>query len=142
MINEVDSDVTISIVQDCKSKFPNFTSCRFDKGFSSAVNQIQLEGILEEVILPKKGKLSNARKEIERSKDFVKLRHPHSAVESAINCLEHHGLDKCLDRGTDNFKLYVSISITGRNIQRIGSILRAKERASEERKKRKLLKAA
>jgi IS5 family transposase len=56
--------------------------------------------------------------------------------------LEQHGLDKCPDTGIDGFKLYVSVGIVGKNIQRIGSILREKAQAKEKRRARKILKAA
>ncbi len=34
-------------------------------------------------------------------KKFVVLRRQHSAVESEINSLEHHGLNRCLDLEID-----------------------------------------
>jgi hypothetical protein len=142
MQNESDSDIAELIVKQCQEKFPNFRSCSFDKGFDSKENQIKLSLILDTVVMPKKGKLSNLRKEIESDSNFVAQRHQHSAIESAINCLEQHGLDKCPDTGIKGFKLYVSVGIVGRNIQRIGSILRKKEQAKEQRRARKILKAA
>lgn len=142
MQKEADSDIAELIVKECQELFPNFKSCSFDKGFDSAANQEALSNILDEVTMPKKGKLSQERKEVEHEAGFIKTRHQHSAVESAINCLEQHGLDKCRDKGIDGFKRYVAIAIVGRNIQRIGSILRAKARAQEQRKIRKFLKAA
>jgi len=142
MQKEADSDIAELIVKECQKRFPNFKICSFDKGFDSAANQGALGNILDTVIMPKKGKLSQERKEVEHEAEFIKTRHQHSAVESAINCLEQHGLDKCPDKGIDGFKRYVAIAIVGRNIQRIGSILRAKNRAQEQRKTRKFLKAA
>ncbi len=142
MQNESDSDIAELIVKQCQEKFPNFRSCSFDKGFDSKENQIKLSLVLDTVVMPKKGKLSNLRKKIESDSNFVAQRHQHSAIESAINCLEQHGLDKCPDTGIKGFKLYVSVGIVGRNIQRIGSILRKKEQAKEQRRARKILKAA
>jgi hypothetical protein len=49
--------------------------------------------------------------------------HKHSAVESAINALEVHGLDRCPDHGIEGFKRYVALSVVARNLQRIGAIL-------------------
>ena len=92
--------------------------------------------------MPSKGKLSKERHKHEHSPEFIKARHQHSAVESAINCLEQHGLDKCLDKGIVGFERYVAIAIVSRNIQRIGAILRSKDRGLENRRRRKLLKAA
>jgi len=44
-------------------------------------------------------------------------------VESAINGLEVHGLDVCLDHGIEGFKRYVAWAVVARNIHRIGAIL-------------------
>ena len=51
----------------------------------------------------------------------------HSAVESAINGLEVHGLDVCPDHGIDGFKRYVALAVLARNIHRIGAILKERE---------------
>ena len=52
----------------------------------------------------------------------------HAAVESAINALEVHGLDRCPDHGLDGFRRYVSLAVVARNIQILGAILRKQER--------------
>ena len=89
-MGEVDSQIAERIVGDTKSHFPSLSSCSVDKGFSSTLNQEKLKGLLDEVILPQKGKLSKKRRETEHTKEFVRARHQHSAVESAINYLEHN----------------------------------------------------
>ena len=73
--------------------------------------------------MPKKGRLSEADKARESDPEFVRLRRQHSAVESAINALGVHGLDKCPDHGIDGFKRYVALAIVARNIQRLGAVL-------------------
>lgn len=88
---------------------------------------------LDKVILPKKGRLNQAEKERETNPEFIKLRHQHSAVESAINALEIHGLDKCPDHGIDGFKRYVSLAVLARNIQRLGVVIREQEIKRENR---------
>jgi hypothetical protein len=80
---------------------------------------------LDEVVLPKKGRWSKADRARETSESFKKARRAHSAVESGINALEVHGLDRCLDRGLERFKRYVSLAIVGRNLQKIGAHLQA-----------------
>lgn len=60
---------------------------------------------------------------MEHTEAFTQARRAHSAVESAINALEVHGLDKCPDHGIDGFKRYVALAIVTRNIHRIGDIL-------------------
>ncbi len=46
-------------------------------------------------------KLSVADKKHQNSKEFIELRHKHSAIESGINALEVYGLDRCPDRGVN-----------------------------------------
>ena len=79
------------------------------------------------MILPRKGKLSAINKEIENSEEFKEARRKHSAVESSINALENHGLDRCLDHGLNGFKRYVALAVLARNIQIIGHIQQQKE---------------
>jgi hypothetical protein len=123
MENETDDKIAVSIIRETKSRFNALCSCTFDKGFHSPNNQLELTGILDKVILPRKGKLSAINKEIENSEEFKEARRKHSAVESSINALENHGLDRCRDSGIHGFKRYVGLSVLGRNIQIIGHIL-------------------
>ncbi|MCU7903514.1 MAG: ISNCY family transposase, partial [Candidatus Thiodiazotropha sp. (ex Lucinoma aequizonata)] len=74
--------------------------------------------------------------------EFVRLRKKHSAVESAINALEHHGLDKCPDQGIDGFKRYIALAVVARNIQRLGAVLRQQKQEKEQRKRGRKNKAA
>ena len=127
MQNETDDKVAVPMIQDARKLFPNLNRCSFDKGFHSKENQEALSQELDVVALPRKGKLSQKAKTIESSKEFVKAHKNHSAVESAINALEIHGLDKCLDSGIDGYTRYVSLAIVTRNIHRIGDILKQKE---------------
>jgi len=127
MQHETDDQIAIPIVEATKKRFYDFNSCSFDKGFHSPRNQEELATILDKVILPRKGKLSAINKEFEESEEFIQARHKHSAVESSINALENHGLDRCLDHGINGFKRYVALAVVARNIQIIGHILQQKE---------------
>ena len=73
---------------------------------------------------------------LEGAEDFVKARRQHSAVESAINALEVHGLDYCPDHGLHGFQRYVALAVVARNIHRIGAILRERENRRAKRKTR------
>jgi IS5 family transposase len=86
------------------------------------------------VVLPKKGRLSQADKERESEPEFVTLRKQHSAVELEINAIEAHGLDKCPDHGLDGFKRYIAMAVVARNIQRLGAVLRQQEQELTKRK--------
>ena len=126
MEKQKDVDIAVTMVAEAKRKFNALSCCSFDKGFHSPANKEQLQVILDDVVLPKKGKLSEAEKQIEFSEDFIEARHKHAAVESAINALENHGLDKCRDHGLHGFKRYVGLAVLARNIQIIGALIRQK----------------
>ena len=123
-----DDKVAVSMVEATKAQFPNFNACSFDKGFHSPDNQKELKSHLDQVVLPKKGKLSKADQEREYAPEFLQAKRQHSAVESAINALEVHGLDKCPDDGIDAFERYVALAVLSRNIQKLGTIKRDQER--------------
>jgi len=57
-------------------------------------------------------------------------------VESAINALENHGLDRCPDHGIGGFKRYVSLGILARNIQKLGQVIQKQEQKKQSRKKK------
>ncbi len=123
MQKQTDEKVAVSMVQETKKRFPNFTSTSYDRGFFSKENRRKLEQELTDVALPKKGRLSLQDRDIENTESFRKAKHKHSAVESAINSLGVHGLDICLDHGLQGFLRYVSLAIIAQNIYRIGSII-------------------
>jgi len=114
------------MVRGALERFCNLIGCSLDKGFYSPSNRKELDKILGKVVLPKKGKLSRADKEREYSEEFIKDKRIHPAVESSINALENHGLDRCPDHGIDGFKRYVALSVTARNIQMLGQIVQEK----------------
>ena len=74
----------------------------------------------------------------ESGKTFQKLRHRHSAAGSDINHLEHHGLDRCLDKGVKGFKRYCALGVVAANLHKMGNVLQEKARKKQE----KLQKAA
>ena len=132
---QTDDKVAVSMAQGAKDRFPNLAGCSFDKGFYSPDNKRQLGNILDYVILPKKGRLSAKDKQIEQSEEFIKYRRKHSGVESSINALENHGLDRCLDHGLHGFKRYVALSVLARNIQILGHLIQQKKLRRQKRRK-------
>jgi IS5 family transposase len=138
MQNETDDKIAVPIIQETKDRFVELTSCSFDKGFHSPENQEGLRKLLDRVVLPRKGKLSAINREIENSHEFREARSKHSAVESSINALENHGLDRCRDHGLHGFKRYVGLAVVARNIQIIGHSLRERELARWQRLEDKL----
>lgn len=137
MEKKTDEEVCLPLVKETKERFPGVEQASFDKGFHSPSNQNDLQKIVKMPVLSRKGKLSKQAREIEDSGDFRKARRQHSAVESAINALEVHGLDYCPDRGIYGFKRYVSLAIVGRNLQRVGAVLQDRNRRSLQRNLKK-----
>ena len=135
MEQQTDDKVAVAIAQGAKDRFTNLAGSSFDKGFHSPYNRTELARILNYVILPKKGRLSAVEQKIEQSEEFVELRRKHSAVESSINALENHGLDRCPDHGLHGFKRYVGLSVLARNIQILGHLIQQKELKRQKRRK-------
>lgn len=134
MEKETDDKVAIPMIQETKARFPELNRCSFDKGFHSKENQEGLSQELEVVALPRKGKLSKKAQEIEKSENFIKAHDKHSAVESAINALEVHGLDLCPDHGIDGFKRYTALAIVAKNLDRVGALIKRGEQKKEARR--------
>jgi hypothetical protein len=132
-----DDQAAIDLIDGTRARYPVLYSLSLDKGFHSKANQAHLANVVEMPVLPKKGKCNQAEAAHEHSPEFIRLRHRHSAVESAINALEAHGLDRCPDHGIDGFKRYVALAVLGRNLHRLGAILLEQDAAAEERKRKR-----
>jgi len=137
MQQEVDVEVAVRMIQETKQRFPALSSCSFDQGFHSPGNQRELSGLLETVILPKKGRLSEKDQERQQEVVFIEGRRQHAAVESAIHALEVHGLDRCPDYELPAFKRYVALAIVARNLQILGRYLQQQKQAIEEERCKK-----
>ncbi len=102
-------------------------SLSFDKGFTRAEDRELLSLYIPEVVMPKRGKKNAAETERESGKRFIALRQQHSAVESQINSLEHHGLNRCLDVGWAGYQRYVGLGVMSYNLHIIGRELLRRE---------------
>lgn len=142
MEKTTDEQIAVTIVKQAQTRFTALHAVSMDKGFHSPSNQAQLKEMLKAVVLPKKGRLTEADKARESDAEFIRLRRQHSAVESAINALEAHGLDKCPDHGIHGFKRYVALAVVARNIQRLGAVLREQEQQQANRRRGPYKKAA
>jgi transposase, IS5 family len=104
-------------------------SLSFDKGFTRAADRELLGLYIPAVVMPKRGQKNAAERERESGKQFVALRRQHSAVESEINSLEHHGLNRCLDVGLEGYLRYVGCGVMSYNLHVIGRELLRRARA-------------
>lgn len=57
MQKEMDDQIAVPIIMETKERFAQLISCNFDKGFDSPKNHADLAWVLDELILPRKGKL-------------------------------------------------------------------------------------
>lgn len=130
-----DVDAALPLVCSCQEAHPELRGCSFDRGFHSPGNRAALDGMLDLNALPKKGKLSRAEREREAEAAFAAARRRHPAVESAVNNLEHRGLDRVRAHGAEGFELFVGLSVLALNFHRIGLLLIRRER-------KKMLRAA
>ena len=138
MWKDGDTDVAVPLAERCQAAFPDLRGCSFDRGFHSQENRRRLDAIFDVSALPKKGRLSASEKAREAEPAFAAARRKHSGVESAINNIEHRGLDRVRLRGPDGFELAVGLSVLSLNIHRLGMILRDKERKRLERQRKKM----
>ena len=128
-----DDKLTIPVIEEIKKLFSNIKGCSFDKAFYSPENKKKLAELLEQPILPKKGKRSRLETEEETAEKFVEARKAHSAVESAIASLQNHGLSRCPDKGKPALERYVSLGVVAFNFHKLGSVIQKKRRKDKKR---------
>ena len=122
-----DVDMLLPLVDRLITKY-NIQRLSADKGYFKKEYKELISMFVPQVVIPKKGKLSVAEREIESTSLFRKAHHKHSAIESNINELEHRGLDRCKDKGYKGFKKYVGVGVIAFNLKRIGEYLLERDR--------------
>ena len=95
-----DVDAAVAMVEETQALHPDLRACSFDRGFHSPSNRVRLDGLLDLNVLPRKGRPNRAERERESDEAFSAARRQHPAVESAINALEHRGLDRVRTHGS------------------------------------------
>ena len=121
-VGEVDVDQSVPVADRLLGRYGSsgVASLSFDKGFTRAEDRDLLSLYVPTVVMPKRGKKNAQETERESQKKFVALRKQHSAVESDINALEHHGLNRCLDVGLQGYLRYVGYGVLAFNLHVIG----------------------
>lgn len=133
-VMEKEQDVNIALkVTNKLLYFGCIGSVSFDKGFWSKSNFAEISKLISQVIMPKKGRLNREEYEREHSAEFKIKRKRHAAVESDINALEHHGLNRCPDKGKEHFRRYAAIGVLSFNIHRIGNFLLEEDRKNQQK---------
>lgn len=137
MKTENDVDVCVPFTRKVAGQFPALLSVSYDKGYWSPKNMEDLSQIIELPVLPKKGRLSSKDRERQQNPNFIRRRKAHPAVESAINGLEHSGLDRCPDRTLIGFERYVGLAALARNLQTLGCVILEKEKKKKSKEEAK-----
>lgn len=135
MYNQTDEKIAVDFLKDTINIFPNINSISYDRGFWSKQNLDDLEKLGVDVGMPKKGKLNKKDAERQDKEEYKKAKDKHSAIESAINGLQHHGGDICRDYSKDKFESHAASSVISKNLIRIGDIIIEKENKKQRRKK-------
>ena len=133
---EDDVEVAVPMIEETQALYPDLRMCSFDRGFHSRNNRIRLDDRLELNALPGKGRRNRAAREREEAEEFAAMRRQHPAVESAINSLEHRGLDRVRTHGSEGFARMVALSVLAGNLHRLGRLLRQQEQDARKRRRR------
>jgi len=136
---EQDRDIVIKLGDKLLQKWA-IKSWSFDKGFWNKDNRDLLQLSVPIVVMPKLGKRNQQEECLEKSANFKRLKNKHSTIESNINELEYRGLDRCPDRGYNNYMRYIGLGVCAFNLKKIGKVILNKKR--EEIKQKQLSKAA
>jgi hypothetical protein len=130
LLGEAEMDQSIPVTDRLLGRYGagSVASVSFDKGFTRTADRELLSLYVPTVVMPKRGKKNAAETARESAQKFVALRHQHSAVESEINSLEHHGLNRCLDVGIQGYQRYVGCGVLSYNLHVIGRELLARQR--------------
>jgi transposase, IS5 family len=117
-----DADESVGVADRLLGRYgaEGIQSLSFDKGFTRQEDRQLLELYIPEVIMPKRGRRNKGEQEREGERTFRWLRNRHHAVESDIHCLEHHGLNRCPDKGLPGYKRYVGLGVLAYNLHKIG----------------------
>lgn len=128
LLGQVDVDQSVPVADRLLGRYGegNIASVSFDKGFTRASDRELLQLYIPEVVMPKRGRKNEAEAAAEHTPKFIALRRQHSAVESDIAALEHHGLDRCLDVGLEGYRRYVGYGVLAFNLHGIGRELLAR----------------
>ena len=127
----VDSDMIVSFVEEVQRLYPTLDSISTDRGYWSPSNRAKLDKMLKVNALPKKGGKSKADQERESAPDFAEARRQHPAIESAINNLNHRGLNRVRTHGVEGFVRTVALGVVAANVHRLGQIVKVQQKRYE-----------
>jgi hypothetical protein len=125
-----DSKESILVADRLLSQFgeEKIGSLSFDRGFYSKENKELISLYYSNLNMPKKGKKNKAEQLEESRPEFVETRKHHAMIESNINCLEHHGVNRCPDKSLAAFTRYTALGVLGYNLHKIGNEIKSQQK--------------
>jgi len=118
--NPSDGDVMADTLEHHKKIFGNVPEkLTADRRYFSAANEkMASEAGVEEVAIPKPGRLSEIRKSLQKAQWFRRLQRFRAGVEGCLSTLlRSFGLKRCLWRSWRSFQSYVGLSIATYNLR-------------------------
>jgi len=140
----LDQDLVVPVMKKLQEHFDGkIKSASFDRAFHTPENQKGLAEIVKTPCIPTKGEEKGRQQQKEGTVAFRKARQHHPGVESIIGALQAgNGLERCRDKSKEGYERYVGLAMLGRNLQALGKLLLAQDKANCEAAKSKRKKAA
>ncbi len=127
----LDQDLVVPVMKKLQERFGNkIKSASFDRAFHTPENQQDLADIVRTPCIAAKGQEKGRQQQKKGTVAFRKARQNHPGVESMIGALQAgNGLKRCRDRSKRGYERYVALGIMGRNLQTLGKLLLAQDKA-------------
>jgi IS5 family transposase len=127
----LDQDLVVPVMKKLQQRFDGkINSASFDRAFHTPQNQKDLAEIVRTPCIAAKGQEKGRHQQKEGTVAFRKARQNHPGVESVIGALQKgNGLKRSRDRSKKGYERYVALGILGRNLQTLGKLLLAKDKA-------------
>lgn len=127
----LDQDLVVPVMRKLQKRFDGrIKSASFDRAFHTPQNQEDLAEIVCTPCIATKGQEKGRQQQKEGTVAFRKARQNHPGVESVIGALQKgNGLKRSRDRSKRGYERYVALGILGRNLQTLGKLLLAKDKA-------------
>ena len=140
----LDQDLVVPVMKQLQKWFSGrIQSASFDRAFHTPANQKDLADIVKHPCIAAKGQEQGRSQHTKGTVAFRKARQNHPGVESAIGALQSgNGLKRCRDRSKRGYERYVALGILGRNLQTLGKLLLAQDKADCQAAKSKRKRAA
>jgi IS5 family transposase len=140
----LDQDLVVPVMKKLQKRFDGkIKSASFDRAFHTPQNQEELAAIVRTPCIAAKGLEKGQQQQEEGTVAFRKARQNHPGVESVIGALQKgNGLKRSRDRRKKGYERYVALGILGRNLQTLGKLLLAQDKADCQAAKSKRKRAA